>query len=47
MRYSEANQYGTMGVEIVLSDNVNESVVRVKRTRDRVMIVKLCIDENW
>ena len=43
--YSGANKEGRNGVGIVLSKEFKDSLVSVNRTSDRVMSIKLCLEE--
>lgn len=44
--YSEANFQGRNGVGIVLSKELKDSLVSVSQRRDRVMSIKLCLEET-
>ena len=40
--YSGANKESRNGVGIVLSNKLRDSIVSIKRTNDRIMVIKLC-----
>ena len=40
--YSGANKENRNGVDIVLSNKLRDSIVSIKRTNDRIMVIKLC-----